>query len=154
MAVTSLGLIAYFVWTGAVPILVFLGFGAVSVGMTGAGSLLDSSMKGARHQLSVSGALRRCRGRPVPAPSASGGPEPDRRGRTPLIQLMNGKSGRVMLAEWKRVRDHVCSVIRFELPLGDKVAPLGTLVDRPARQRRDGLWRDATQALTTLLRAR
>jgi hypothetical protein len=37
--------------------------------------------------------------------------------------------------------------------LRNKVALLGTLVDRTARHR-DRLWRDATQALTTLLRAR
>ena len=63
-----------------------------------------------------------------------------------LLELITGKSERIALPEWQRMRDHLSTIIRSELKLRDKVSLLGALVVQTCR-RRERLLREATRAL-------
>lgn len=70
-----------------------------------------------------------------------------------LLKLMTGGSRRIALPEWQRVRDHLSTVVRSELPLQDKVSLLGALALQTCR-RRERLLHEATRAVRQLLRTR
>ena len=61
-----------------------------------------------------------------------------------LVKLMTGGSERIARPEGQRVRDHLSTVIRSELPLRDKVSLLSALAVQTCR-RRGRLLREATR---------
>jgi hypothetical protein len=65
-------------------------------------------------------------------------------------KLKTGRSERIALREWQRVRDHLSAVSRSELPLRDEVSLLSALAVQACR-RRERLRREAARASRGLL---
>jgi hypothetical protein len=68
-----------------------------------------------------------------------------------MRELMTGRREGITLHEWQRVRDHLSTVLRAELPVRDKVPLLDVLARQTLRRRQD-LLLEATRAVRTMLR--